>query len=651
MLNNMFLAGASEEKNFIEDLFSCYLYTGNGSTQTITNGIDLAGNGGLVWIKSRSAAANHVLVDSARGAYSSLASNTTDQNRGANTVTNFNSTGFTVTNDTSDAVFINTTGVSGTTYASWTFRKAPKFFDVVTYTGNGTSQNINHSLGSVPGMVIVKRRNSTSDWVVGHRRSGPNYWSLGTLRLNTTAASVTNGEFLAATDTYIGVVNSGASYGDVNTNGATYVAYLFAHDTTADGVIQCGSYTTDASGNATISLGWEPQFVLYKTSSTTSAWYIADNMRGITSGGGVKLLSANASSAEGSYTQSYLEPTSTGFKDNGTFGTTVTVTYLAIRRGPMRTPTDATKVFSPLAAANSSGTKNTTGFPIDLQVAFLRTGGWSEAPFWVDRLRGVSTFYTTAADQKDFHLTSSNTNAEQTASDYFSRAWDNTGFQTPSSINASSTAYWNFRRAPGFFDVICYTGTGVARTVSHNLGVVPELMIVKGRDLNTNGFWAVYSQTTGSGNSLQLQSTAALASTTWWNSTSPTATTFSVDSNITVNYPTGKYIAYLFATCSGISKVGGYTGNGTSQNINCGFTNGARFVLIKRTDSTGDWYVWDTARGIVAANDPHLSLNTTAAEITTDDSVDPLSTGFTVVQRTATNINVSGASYVFLSIA
>jgi cytochrome c peroxidase len=66
------------------------------------------------------------------------------------------------------------------------------------------------------------------------------------------------------------------------------------------------------------------------------------------------------------------------------------------------------------------------------------------------------------------------------------------------------------------------------------------------------------------------------------------------------------YIAYLFATLPGVSKVGSYTGNGSSQTIDCGFTSGARFVLIKRTDNSNwSWYVYDTARGIVAGNDPN----------------------------------------------
>lgn len=129
------------------------------------------------------------------------------------------------------------------------------------------------------------------------------------------------------------------------------------------------------------------------------------------------------------------------------------------------------------------------------------------------------------------------------------------------------------------------------------------------------------------------------------------STTFGVQPWDQINQSGQTYIAYLFASKAGVSKVGSYTGNGTSQTIDCGFTTGARFILIKRTDSTGDWYVWDTARGIVAANDPHLSLNTTAAEVTTNDSVDPASVGFIVNQVAATNINVSSASYIFMAIS
>jgi hypothetical protein len=213
-----------------------------------------------------------------------------------------------------------------------------------------------------------------------------------------------------------------------------------------------------------------------------------------------------------------------------------------------------------------------------------------------------------------------------------------------------STAYYStaFRRAPNFFDVVAYTGTGANRTVSHNLGVVPELMIVKNRD--ETDAWAVYYG--DNTDYLVLNTTAATADdNTYWNDTSPTDSVFTVGTADSVNVSTEKYVAYLFATLPGVSKVGTYTGNGSSQTINCGFTSGARFVLIKRTDSTSDWLVGDTARGIVAGDDPYLELNTNAAEDTDEDWLDPDSSGFVVNETSTANANVNNASYIFFAVS
>ena len=138
---------------------------------------------------------------------------------------------------------------------------------------------------------------------------------------------------------------------------------------------------------------------------------------------------------------------------------------------------------------------------------------------------------------------------------------------------------------------------------------------------------------------------------TAWNSTLPTSTTFTVGTGANTNASGVGFVTYLFATLSGISKVGSYNGNGGTQTIPCGFTTGSRFVLIKRIDNSGDWFVWDTTRGITPTTDPHLSLNTTAAEVTTDDSIDQDASGFIVNQNAATNINALGGNYLFLAIA
>jgi hypothetical protein len=119
-----------------------------------------------------------------------------------------------------------------------------------------------------------------------------------------------------------------------------------------------------------------------------------------------------------------------------------------------------------------------------------------------------------------------------------------------------------------------------------------------------------------------------------------------------VNYSGDTYVAYLFASKAGISKCFSFTGDGTTGRvINCGFTTGARFILIKRTDAAGDWFVYDTVRGYPAGNDGHLSLNTTAAEVITTDDVDYEATGFIVNQNATTNLNVTSATYIGLAYA
>ena len=223
---------------------------------------------------------------------------------------------------------------------------------------------------------------------------------------------------------------------------------------------------------------------------------------------------------------------------------------------------------------------------------------------------------------------------------------------------------WNFKRAPGFFDIVCYTGNSTAslgsQSVSHNLGVAPELIIIKART-KSDGVWFAGTNFRSTQQSIGYFNTGGVFQPNYpyaaWFAGPPTTTTFiPINQSGSPYYQNANengvtYVAYLFASCPGVSKVGSYTGNGSSLNIDCGFTNGARFVLIKRTDSTGDWYVWDTARGLVAANDPHLSLNSIANEVTTNDTIDPLSTGFTVNQVAATNVNVNAATYIYLAIA
>jgi hypothetical protein len=631
---------AQTSVNYIEDVFSTYLYTGTGANRSITNGIDLSTKGGMVWIKSRSDAVNHDIFDTNRGAghlswiTTAAESYTTDTQK---TLTAFNTDGFSLGDD-AGAWGANS---SGYTFASWTFRKQPKFFDVVTYTGTGSNTTIAHNLGSVPGCIIVKRTNTTGAWQVYHRSLANTEY----LVLNDTAAKATGATRWNSTTPTSSVFSVGTD-ATVNASGSTYVAYVFASNaggfglTGSDNVITCSSFTTDGSGNATVNLGYEPQWLVMKGTTAGQPWWEVNNMSGFVASPGTttKYLVVDTQAAEADW-GSVMAPTATGFVATGLAASTAYV-YIAIRRGPMKVPTTGTSVYN-ATTGSAYGNPETVsvGFAPDLTLINRRTG--TGGHYFVDRLRGGPKYFT---------ITSMAAEADDGANKV---TFDTQNSATVGGIFGApySGIFWFMRRAPSFFDEVCYTGTGVATTFSHNLSVVPEIIICKARDLASRD-WNVYASPLGNTKYLRLNGTFASAdATTAWNSTTPTSSVFTLGTSTDVNASGYTFVAYLFATCAGVSKVGSYTGTATTLQIDCGFTGGARFVLIKRTDSTGDWYVWDSARGIIAGNDPYLLLNSTAVEVTNTDYIDTYNAGFELSSTAPAAINASGGTYIFLAIA
>jgi len=629
---------------YIEDVFSTYLYAGNNSSQTITNGINLSGKGGLVWIKNRtSSGGQNTLFDTARGVNKYLNTNDTiAETTDAGMNFSFLSTGFSQNNLYTD------TNASGSNYVSWTFRKQPKFFDVVTWTGNGSAdQTITHTLGSTPGFITVKKTSGVSTWWCFHGSLG----NTSAMELNSTSNVFTTASInWAVTSTTF----NAEGFLNLNDSASTYVAYIFAHNsagfglTGTDNVISCGSYTGNGSATGpVVTLGYEPQLLWVKRTDSAGSWSILDNMRGLPTGSADAQLLINSSNAESSTTD-FVSLSATGFQlvttstaFNASGGTYI---YISIRRGPMKVPTVGTTVFSPVARTGTGATANiTAGFTVDLEIS--KTRPIANPPAWFDRLRGRYRW-----------LRSNDTTSEATLTNSLTGFDNNTGVVVGSDVddgiinfNARTYGNWMFGRAPGFFDVVCYAGTGSATTVTHNLAAVPELIIVKSRNGAAED-WRVYY---GVNQSMALNTTAAggTASPVLWNDTAPTSSVFSVGTSTNTNGSGYTYVAYLFATCAGVSKVGSYTGTGAAQTINCGFTAGSRFVMIKRTDSTGDWYVWDSARGIIPANDPYLLLNSTAAETTGTDYVDATNVGFDITSTAPAAINANGGTFIFLAIA
>ena len=286
----------------IADVFSTTLYTGTSAEQTITNGIDLAGEGGLVWTKGRNNTNYHYLIDTERGAGKFLFSNDTSaQAENIASISSFNSDGY---------VLGNLGGLNGSpdNYVSWTWRKAPAYFDCVTYTGDGTAgRTVSHNLGTDVGFMVIKQTSASGEhWICYHRSLGasnPIYLNLTSAASSTTSLPF-NSTAPTSTEFTLG------SWVAVNGNSASYVAYLFAHN---EDLIQCGSYT--GANPATVDLGWQPQWIMIKRTSGSGDWVVFDTARGLGDGNEAYLY-ANTSATEASNQR--LTLTATGFETNTT---------------------------------------------------------------------------------------------------------------------------------------------------------------------------------------------------------------------------------------------------------------------------------------------------------------------------------------------
>ena len=636
-------ASGTGDPLFVENVFSTFVYDGtNSNNHSINNGIDLSGEGGLVWIKSRDVSRNHALYDTERGVNKYVSSNTVSAQTDLSSsndqgVKAFNSNGFTMDDDA--LVNANDPG-----FVSWTFRKDPNFFDIQTYTGDGSStRTLSHNLTTDVGMVLIKGLNETESWQVYHRSIATGYIA----NLNTTSAATNLGNSVNhVSGGTITLTAAGNPSFSANDSGVNYVAYIFAHNDGDGGygdgadqdIIKCGTYQSDgAAGEISVDLGFEAQFVMVKAISTTGNWHVQDIMRGMavgsTNNGYLQWNTTDTTSADG--TAGGIVPTSNGFRvgllgDINIFNATQTYIYMAIRRGPMATPTAASDVFSIVQNTNTLIDDTVVDFGItpDMHIANRTTTGMSH---WnTARLTGGKYLFTNATSAEGSALSSFN--EAQTTVEYTGQAANDSG----------TYLHYGWKRAPGYFDVFTYTGDGTGtRTVAHNLGVVPEMMWLKKR--STTSAWYVYHKDLSDPNNgyIELDKDAVRSGSSGAWGTGPTSTNFQG----VFNTSSQTHVVYLFATLAGVSKVGSVSHSGSSTDVDCGFSAGSKFVLLKRTDSSGDWYAWDSTQGIVSGNDPYLLLSTADASVTNTDLIDPLSSGFTITD------DFTDGTYLFYAIA
>ena len=635
--------GAAADGEFIDNLFETHLYSGTAGTRSIVNGIDLSTHGGMVWFGCRNNSYAYG-IQSSNDLTKMLEPNST-QNPWTKTdeVTSFNTDGFTL--GASGGSYTNMTGCN---YVSHTFRKCPGFFDVVSWTGNNTAgRQIPHNLGSVPGAILVRNTNGTRNWAMYHRgtdASAPqDYWM--TLNEGYARQNQPHWNDTAPTSTHFTVGN------DYEVNGPssqTYVAYIFAHDEAVFGykgdnsLIKCGSYTGNGSSNGPdINLGWEAQWLLVKRTSNTEDWMKFDHMR--TSDRQDMFLSdqrVNSNTYDndgaGSDSQPYLNWTSTGFKLSSSTGHTNgngdNYIYIAVRRpdgyvGEL--PTAGSQVFTPVADSSGAPLFKTPNHYVDMS------------------LQKNSNYATTTATWNIVNRLRSKERLEpQSTIDEQYNAFHTFDFMNGESSYTGGSGVrfsWNWKRYAGF-DVVYYKGTGVQQWINHSLNQKPEMMTVKCIEWNSGG-WRTYHKDLASGHVLRFDVNGELNDPSGFGAGDPTSKTqFRVNNDHHTNTSNGwQYIALLWSSVDGISKVGSYTGTGYDLTVTTGFS--PRFVIIKRIDANENWFVLDTVRGWASGNDQYLILNSTAQQASADFG-NPVATGF-LVKGTSSGSNTSGGTYIY----
>lgn len=345
----------------VDAVFSIDLWNG-ATTVTVINSINLKDEGGMVITKDRNLANNYTTFETLSGDkhwMKGFATSITDaqySSGGYGPV--FRTDGFSVSDWDYDpsahpAGFYTISLPATSNFVSWTWRRSPKFFDVLKWTGNGqTTRALNHILGVAPGMVMVKDLSGDGAWQVYHRSKGQ-AWRL---YLDNSVGDSADPAITTSSNTWaMTAPDANAIYvGDVtptpstNASGRNYIAYVFAHDPdTVNGLIQCGTFTSTVAAQ-TVVLGWQPQFLLYRKINSTDNWHIADSKRGwdTNRSTGTVDLKLDTAAIEAGF--GVTGPTSNGFTHtNGTAGDTYIFVAVRASGGGVNNETPAPTITVP----------------------------------------------------------------------------------------------------------------------------------------------------------------------------------------------------------------------------------------------------------------------------------------------------------------
>jgi hypothetical protein len=249
--------------------------------------------------------------------------------------------------------------------------------------------------------------------------------------------------------------------------------------------------------------------------------------------------------------------------------------------------------------------------------------------------------FTLGADSSSF--------VNQNGETYASWNWKANGSSTttPSGGTITTTASVNTTAA---FSVFTYTGNGSAAHIAHGLGVAPTFVAIKGRSNVDN--WFVKHPGLASNEYIYFNSDGAKASgSNVWSNTNPDATKIYIGTDAGVNGSGETYVCYAFAEIKGYSKFGSYTGNGSTSGpfVYTGFR--PAFVLMKRTDGSNSWCIFDNKRATANPAQHRVFPDTSDAEVSsTGNAIDILSNGFKG-RSSGSTVNNDGGTYIYMAFA
>jgi hypothetical protein len=677
---------ARDEQQLYDGTASNVTYAYDGTATNVTYQEATNFQPDLIWVKNRdSSGENHQITDIVSGFGKVLYPNLTNAQAGSDdTYFTEYSNGFSVNTSNSN--------INGNNYVAWCFNagegsavsntdgsitstvkaNTEAGFSIVKYTGSDGTKTIGHGLSSAPEMIIIKSTtNASASWRVYHSAIG----NTKALELNGTSAEIAfaNWNNTSPSASLFTVKGSVADGVWVNNTGNDYIAYCFH---SVDGYQKVGSYTgTGAAGNSVVT-GFEPAFLMVKNVTDANDWIIVDNKRS-TSNPRNEALHANTFNAEYTndtyYTFDFL---SNGFSCNNTTGSTnasgKTYIYLAIAADPDTTTPTVENSFDVVTYTGDGTTTQSVVTDFKPDLIWIKARGLNQSLNVFDSFRGGGLIRTTSTTGNSGSYDAGYLNApfndngftfritdpgwNQSGQNYVAWCWK-AGDHDDSlpEINTEGTidSVVSVNDAAGFSIVQWEGDNSQPATIGHGLSAAPELIIHKDLDSTTN--WHVYHESVmnaGDAKFLRLNTTNSILTDglddVWTSGFS--ATTFGVGK---ANNNTGRtQIAYCFTSITGYQKVGSYTGTGATGNvINVGFK--PRWIMFKRTDSTGVWFVLDGIRNTSDVWSARIEANKTNAEAGPDAyTVTVSNTGFEMTGSFATysEANASGGTYIYLAI-